>query len=370
MSLRATCFGALGEHLMTTESIRVGVVGFSGYSGAELCAILRRHPGVAVTLLEHRDRGLGGDEPAAHPIAGAESAARRPIDFPLGGLERRAFSAAALRDAGIGVLFLATPPEVSIELAAPALDAGVRVVDLSGAFRLRTAEAYRRWYGADHGRPDLLERAVYGLPELFRAKTPGARLVANPGCYPTAAGLALQPLVARGVVDRAAGVVCDAKSGVTGAGKAPSQKTHFCSVGENFSAYGVLRHKHVPEVLLSSGLEEQEFSFTAQLLPVRRGILETIYLRTNAALSRDEIAHIYEEAYGREPFVRIYPQGSFPSLDAVTHTNCCDIGIEADPATRRVVLIVAIDNLVKGAAGQAVQNMNLLLGFPETTALL
>jgi N-acetyl-gamma-glutamyl-phosphate reductase len=172
------------------------------------------------------------------------------------------------------------------------------------------------------------------------------------------------------VVDRAAGVVCDAKSGVTGAGKAPTQKTHFCSVGENFSAYGVLRHKHVPEVLLSSGLEEREFSFTAQLLPVRRGILETIYLRTLADMSRDELAQIYEDAYGEEPFIRLYPKGSFPQLDSVNHTNYCDIGIEVDPATRRVVLVAAIDNLVKGAAGQAVQNMNLLLDFPETMALL
>jgi N-acetyl-gamma-glutamyl-phosphate reductase len=350
---------------MTIESVRVGVVGFTGYSGAELCAILQRHPRVAVTLLEHR---TSAEDPAASPDP--PRTARRPLDHPLGGLPRRPFSIAELRAADARVVFLATPPEVSMALAPQALDAGARVVDLSGAFRLRTVEAYKRWYGADHDRPDLLKEAAYGLPELFREATRRASLVANPGCYPTAAGLALRPLVARGVVDRAAGVVCDAKSGVTGAGKAPTQKTHFCSVGENFSAYGVLRHKHVPEVLLSSGLEERELSFTAQLLPVRRGILETLYLRTTVDMSRDEIAQIYEDAYGEEPFIRLYPKGSFPQLDSVTHTNYCDIGIEVDPATRRVVLVVAIDNLVKGAAGQAVQNMNLLLDFPETLALL
>jgi N-acetyl-gamma-glutamyl-phosphate reductase len=267
------------------------------------------------------------------------------------------------------VVFLGTPAEVSLALAPQALDAGARVIDLSGAFRLRTVEAYKRWYGADHDRPDLLASAAYGLPELFRASIRGAALVANPGCYPTAASLSLAPLVARGVVDRAAGVVCDAKSGVTGAGKTPTEKTHFCSAGENFSAYGFLRHRHVPEVLRCSGLEEHELSFTAHLLPVRRGILETLHLRTVRPMSHEEIVQIYDEAYGREPFIRIYPKGSFPNLDAVNHTNCCDIAIEVDPATRRVIVVTAIDNLGKGAAGQAVQNLNVLLELPETTAL-
>jgi len=194
--------------------------------------------------------------------------------------------------------------------------------------------------------------------------------VSNPGCYPTAANLAIRPLIAEGVLERRAGVICDAKSGVSGAGKKPSPKTHFSSVTENLSAYAVLNHRHVPEVLLTSDLEEKEFSFTAQLLPVHRGILETIYVRTARPMSWEDLAGVYHKAYADEAFIRVYPQGCFPSLQSVAHTNFCDIGIQLDRKTRRVVIVAAIDNLVKGAAGQAIQNMNLVLGFPETQALL
>ena len=187
---------------------------------------------------------------------------------------------------GISIVFLATPPEVSMELAPTLLAAGVKVIDLSGAFRLRTPAAYSTWYNAPHTQPELLAEAAYGLPEFCRERIPAARLVANPGCYPTAANLAIRPLLDAGVVDRAAGIVCDAKSGVSGAGRKPSLKTSFCEVAGNFSAYSVLHHRHVPEVLMISGLEEREFSFTAQLLPVDRGILETIYFRTATAHRR------------------------------------------------------------------------------------
>ena len=324
------------------HKLRVGIVGHSGYSGAEVVKILRRHARVEPVLFDHRADG-GGEV---------------------------AWSPEALREQKVVLLFLATAAEVSIELAPVALEQGVKVVDLSGAFRLRTAENYRRWYGAEHSRADLLAEAAYGLPEFCRERIRGARLVANPGCYPTAASLALRPLVEAGVIERAAGVVCDAKSGVSGAGKKPSAKTHFCEVTENFSAYAVLEHRHVPEVLMNSGLEEGELSFTAQLLPVHRGILETIYFRANRAIGAAEVLDIYRQRYGDEPFLRIYPEGKLPDLHAVAHTNFCDIGVKADPASRRVVVAAAIDNLVKGAAGQAVQNMNLVLGFAETEALL
>ena len=215
----------------------------------------------------------------------------------------------------------------------------------------------------------MLAEAAYGLPELCRSRIPGARLVANPGCYPTAANLALQPLIAAGAIDRKAGIVCDAKSGTSGAGRKPSLKTSFSEVADNFSAYSILEHRHVPEILMTSGIEEGDFSFTAQLLPLTRGILETIYFRTDAE-SAVELIAIYQKRYASEPFVRLYGPGQVPDLRAVQHTNFCDIGVMLDGATGRVVVVSAIDNLVKGAAGQAVQNMNLILGFPETEGLL
>jgi N-acetyl-gamma-glutamyl-phosphate reductase len=257
-----------------------------------------------------------------------------------------------------------------MELAPAMLEAGARVIDLSGAFRLGTPENYAAWYKEPHTQPALLAEAAYGLPEFCRERIPSARLVANPGCYPTAANLALRPLLEAGVIDRNAGIVCDAKSGVSGAGRKPSLKTSFCEVTENFSAYSVLHHRHVPEVLRISGLEEREFSFTAQLLPLDRGILETIYFRGAGIASAEELLAIYEKRYAGEPFIRLYNPGQFPDLRAVARTNFCDIGVTFDPKTGRAVVVSVIDNLVKGAAGQAVQNMNLMLGFAETEGLL
>jgi len=332
---------------------RVGIVGYRGYSGAELVHILQHHPHAEPVLLEHRDDGADRSPIRNH---------KHPISIPCSG--------EAVRDAGIPLVFLATPPEVSMDLAGTMLDAGARVVDLSGAFRLRTPENYTAWYKETHTRPDLLAEAVYGLPEFCRERIPGARLVANPGCYPTAANLAIRPLIEAGVVDRSAGIVCDAKSGVSGAGRKPRLSSSFCEVTENFSAYSVLRHRHVPEVLQISGIEEREFSFTAQLLPLDRGILETIYFRATGVVSADDLVQIYERRYAGEAFVRIYQPGHFPDLHAVARTNFCDIGVTFDAASGRAVVVSAIDNLVKGAAGQAIQNMNLLLGYPETEGLL
>jgi len=276
----------------------------------------------------------------------------------------------AVAQEGLAVVFLATPPEVSMELAPVMLAHGARVVDLSGAFRLRTPVNYLTWYKEAHTQPELLAEAVYGLPEFYRGLVPPARLVSNPGCYPTAANLALRPLVEAGVMDRTCGIVCDAKSGTSGAGRKPSLKTAFCEVTENFSAYSILNHRHVPEVLQVSGLEEHEFSFTAQLLPVHRGILETIYFRAPSLSSAEDLLAIYQRHYAAEPFVRLYNPGHTPDLHAVAHTNFCDIGVTFDARTKRAVVVSAIDNLVKGAAGQALQNMNLMLGHAETEGLL
>lgn len=331
---------------------RAGIVGFRGYSGMELVKILAAHPGVEPVLMEHRSD-------AAPEV--------RPLGWQ--GPERIAATGEAAQRAGVAVVLLATPADVSMQLAAEFLDAGMRVIDLSGAFRLRTAERYRHWYKEEHTQPGLLAEAVYGLPEFYRERVKGARLVANPGCYPTAANLALRPLVAAGLIDRACGVVCDAKSGVSGAGRKPSLKTSFCEVTENFSAYSILGHRHVPEVLLASGLEESEFSFTAHLLPIHRGILETIYFRAAEGVTAERLLEEYQRVYANEPFVKLYPPGTVPDLRPVQHTNLCLIGFRLDGAARRAVVVACIDNLGKGAAGQAVQNLNLMLGLPETEGL-
>jgi N-acetyl-gamma-glutamyl-phosphate reductase len=333
--------------------VRVGVVGYLGYGGAELVAILDRHPAVERMLLEDRADVADPPCPRGHK-----------------GHQRIQGMAEAIRREGLAVVFLATHHDVSMQLAPQLLNAGARVVDLSAAFRLRTPERYARWYGEPHTQPALLADAVYGLPEFNREAVRTASLLANPGCYPTAVNLALRPLVEAGVIDRSADIVCDAKSGVSGAGRKPSLKTSFCEVTGNFSAYSILDHRHIPEVLLTSGLEEAEFSFTAHLLPVERGILETIYFRLNPGFDAESLVSIYEQRYQGEPFIRLYDPGQMPDLRAVVRTNYCDIGVKVDAATGRAVVVSVIDNLVKGAAGQAVQNMNLMLGYPETEGLL
>jgi N-acetyl-gamma-glutamyl-phosphate reductase len=332
---------------------RAGIVGFRGYSGAELLRLLAHHPYAEPILLEHRL-----DSQDRLQSLGSKQIKRIPC------------SSEAVQSERLDVIFLATPADVSMELAPAMLNAGAKVIDLSGAFRLPDAAAYSRWYKEKHTAPDLLQRAVYGLPEFCRERIRGAQLVANPGCYPTAANLAIQPLIAAGAIDRTAGIVCDAKSGVSGAGRKPSLTTSFCEVTANFSAYSALDHRHVPEVLMASGIEEAEFSFTAHLIPIDRGILETIYFRARNISSAEDLLGIYRQRYDREAFVRVYPPGVLPDVHGVDRTNFCDIGLKFDPATGRAVVVSAIDNLVKGAAGQAIQNMNLMLGFEETAGLL
>ncbi len=332
--------------MVNNHSVLAGIVGFRGYSGAELVSILDHHPHATPVLLEHRDK---------------EEAPKR-----LGekGPKRLPCTAHAVRSEGLGVVFLATPPDVSMELAPAMLDAGAKVIDLSGAFRLGTKENFEHWYKEPHHQPELLKDAVYGLPEFFRTQIVHAKLLSNPGCYPTAANLALRPLIQAGAIDRASGIICDAKSGVSGAGRKASLSNSFCEVTENFSAYSILNHRHVPEILQTSCLQENEISFTAQLLPLDRGILETIYFRPKI----EDLLAIYQRAYRDEPFVRLYTPGNVPDLRAVQRTNFCDIGVRVDNG--RAVVVAAIDNLGKGAAGQAVQNMNLMFGFPETAGLL
>ena len=331
----------------------VGIVGFRGYSGAELLRFLGRHPYIHPVLLEHR-----ADVPAG--ISPLNSDPHRTLPA----------TADAISAAKLDLVFLATPPAVSMDLAPSILETGAKIVDLSGAFRLGDPATYTRWYREAHTAPALLDDAVYGLPEFYRDRIRTAQLIANPGCYPTAANLVLRPLIQANVLDRAHGVICDAKSGVSGAGRKPSLKTSFGEVADNFSAYGFSDHRHVPEVLQHSGLGEGEFTFTAHLLPLYRGILETIYVQTTSVTSAAQLLAVYGKCYKHEPFIRLYEPGQLPDLHAVQNTNFCDIGFHFNPSTRRAVIVTAEDNLVKGAAGQAIQNMNLMLGFDETEGLL
>ena len=342
------------------KPLRAGLVGYTGYSGAELAGLLQRHPAAELLLLDHRKANEGTAD--TRPVAcGPDGATPLP---------HVAWEAGAVRANKLDVVFTATPPEVSQELIPEILNQGARAIDLSGAFRLPTAAEYQRWYGAAHTHPELLPQAVYGLPELYRENIRAACLVANPGCYPTAAICALWPLLNNDLVDRTAGVICDAKSGVTGAGKNPSPKTHFVQVSENFSAYAILKHRHVPEVLLNAGIDESVFAFTAHLLPTQRGILATHYLRLNQPMQLDAVYEVYRTAYAKARFIRLYPADSTPQLAAVNGTNFCDLHCTLAEDGRRLVVVSCIDNLVKGAAGQAVQNMNVMFGLDEAAGLL
>jgi N-acetyl-gamma-glutamyl-phosphate reductase len=248
---------------------------------------------------------------------------------------------------------------------------GVKVVDLSADYRLSDTAVYEQWYEHRHQYPDLLTRAVYGLPELHRKKIRGAALVANPGCYPTSAILALAPLVREGLVDRRS-IVIDSKSGVSGAGRTPGLAYHFPEANEGFMAYKVGSHRHTPEIEQELGNlagAAIRLSFTPHLVPMNRGILTTAYGVLLRTMDTQELHSIYADAYRNEPFVRLLPPGQFPNVRNVRGSNFCDIGVYADPRTGRAVLVAAIDNLVKGAAGQAVQNMNIFMGFEETAGL-
>ncbi len=269
------------------------------------------------------------------------------------------------------VVFLATPAEVSLELAPKLLEAGTRVVDLSGAFRLRDGAVYPKWYGFTHSQTALLSSAVYGLPELFRSEVPKARLVANPGCYATSAALPLAPLIKAGLIDPAS-IVINAASGVTGAGRKATEDFSFTEIDGDFRAYRVLRHQHTPEIAQTLGWVSDSGSapdlvFTPHLLPVKRGILCTTFARLSKGVDAAAVNAALADTYGREPFVPLAASADHVSLKAVVGTNRCQIGVSIDGD--RIVLASAIDNLVKGAAGQAVQNFNLLLGCAETEGL-
>jgi N-acetyl-gamma-glutamyl-phosphate reductase len=350
------------------EVVRVAVAGATGYAGREIITLLRRHPGARIARL--MSSGRSAKEP--FPIEHSHGSLRGPAG--RAGTEDHAtwctpLDLDDLRPSVVDLVFLATPHETSADCVPMLLDRGLRVIDLSGAFRLKDATAYPRWYGFEHHAGRALAEAVYGLTELNAAAIRDARLVANPGCYAASLILALAPLARTGWMDRGAGVVCDSKSGVSGAGRAPSDKLHFPEVNENCRAYGLFAHRHVPEMLQALGLEEEGLTFTPHLLPITRGILSTIYARLARPTSLDEIQSLYRDFYAHAPMVRVYPQGSLPEIQAVAHTNYTDLGFALDRTGRRLVVVSALDNLGKGAAGQAVENLNLMFGFPWETAL-
>jgi N-acetyl-gamma-glutamyl-phosphate reductase len=272
----------------------------------------------------------------------------------------------------VDLVFLATPHETSLHLAPALIERGLRVVDLSGAFRLKDSKAYPRWYGFEHHAAPAVDAAVYGLTELNAAAIRKARLVSNPGCYATSVILALAPLLRAGWVDVSAGIVCDAKSGASGAGRTLSDKLHFPEVNENCRAYSLFTHRHVPEMLQALQLEEKDFTFTPHLLPINRGILSTVYVRLAARRNLDEVVALFRDFYAQAPLVRVYGDGALPEIQTVAHTHYADLGFAADaPAgPTRLIVVSTLDNLGKGAAGQAIQNMNVMYGFAEETALV
>ncbi|HKZ59854.1 MAG TPA: N-acetyl-gamma-glutamyl-phosphate reductase [Candidatus Thermoplasmatota archaeon] len=339
---------------------KCSVVGATGYTGTELVRLLSDHP--EVRLVAATSRHFAG---------------RRFTDmFPhltqhINGLTFSAPEPETLARES-DCVFLATPHGVSADIAAELLarNRDLLVIDLSADFRLKDPAAYAQWYGHPHTHPELLPQAVYGLPEIEGAHIRGARLIANPGCYPTSVILAAAPLLKAGLTDPAS-LIADSKSGVTGAGREPTMGTHFPEVNESMKAYGVTKHRHTPEIEQELGLIAGAplfINFTPHLLPINRGILSTVYASNPKGLSKSDLLTVYHEFYKAAPFVRVYDQG-LPEIRHVRGSNFCDIGFEVDTRTKRIVLVSALDNLLKGAAGQAVQNMNIAFGFPETEGL-
>lgn len=341
------------------KRFRVGILGAKAYTARELVAILLRHPEVELTLLQAREEQPVAFETIYPQFLGRRLPAITPVDVQALGSQCDA-------------VFLTLPHTASASYTPALLDKGLHVLDLSADFRFRDAAVYERIYGKKHPAPEQCGQAVYGLPELYRSLLPQAPLVACAGCYVTSVLLALSPLVKAGVVDPRS-LIADAHSGVSGAGRTPSETTHYCEVDESLKPYGVAAHRHNPEIedqLSRLAGEARQVTFVPHLVPMERGILATCYATLTDPLDEEALRRIYETFYYQEPFVRVLPPGRFPATKTVAFTNYCDISITFEERLQRVIVVSAIDNLVKGASGQAVQCLNVVCGWPETTGLL
>jgi N-acetyl-gamma-glutamyl-phosphate reductase len=349
---------------------QIAVMGVTGYAGAELARLLLRHPRLtgATPLFLGREGSPRVSLTAIHPQLAGLSTNQLCVE---------PFSWDLLAARSVKVLFLATPHEQSRKLVPEALErglrSGLRIIDLSGAWRLEDPANRSVYNFSDEGTPATAEtqsESVYGMPELHRDAIAKARLVANPGCYATTIILALKPLLVAGWVDANRGIVCDAKSGVSGAGKEPTPKTHFMHAADNLSAYGLFGHRHTGELLEQLDVAADAITFTPHLLPIPRGILATVYVTFREKHTAEEIEACFRGFYAQSPMVRIHPAGHLPQIQHVVRTNFCDLGFQLAPDGRRAIVISCLDNLLKGAAGQAVQNLNVMCGWPETEGLI
>ncbi|MCR4426596.1 MAG: N-acetyl-gamma-glutamyl-phosphate reductase [Firmicutes bacterium] len=338
--------------------VKVGIVGASGYTGGELVRILARHPGVELVCVSSRTyagRSIGDVFPS---LFGRVDLVCRDLDP----------GEVAVR---CDVVFTAVPHGAAMSIAAAVRAAGTRMIDLGADHRFRSAGVYEQWYGLKHEHPELLDESVYGISELNREKIRQAWLVGNPGCYPTTVLLGLAPLVKSGLAD-ISGIVIDSKSGVSGAGRKPGPVYHYPECNDNMRAYGVAGHRHTPEIeqgLSDLAGQEVTVTFTPHLIPLTRGMLSTMYVHVTRNTTTDELTHLYEDFYKGEHFVRVLPSDRLPETKAVAGSNFCDISVRVDVRTGRAIVVSAIDNLVKGASGQAVQNMNIMLGMDEDLGL-
>jgi N-acetyl-gamma-glutamyl-phosphate reductase len=342
--------------MSTQDRFRIGILGASGYTGAELLRLLRYHPQAEIAALT-ADRQAGKPIGAVFPHLAGEDL---PDLVTIGEVDWSA----------LDIVFCGLPHGTTQEVIA-SLPRHLKVIDLSADFRLTDIATYAEWYGREHRAPKLQREAVYGLTEIERERIRPARLIAVPGCYPTAAQLPLIPLLRARLIDPD-DIIIDAKSGVSGAGRAAREGSLFCEVSEGIHAYGVAGHRHAPEIeqgLSAAAGHTLVVNFTPHLMPMNRGILSTIYVRLAPGATIGDLRAVLEGAYRDEPFVRVLPKGSLPATRHVRATNLCLIGLSRDRVANRAILVSAIDNLVKGASGQAIQNMNAMFGIPETTAL-